>query len=64
MIFAGRYAIIVWEILSRGGNVMDFEEEYKKNRTAMKKCKKTETLIFIVFALNIAVAGFYLLLSS
>lgn len=42
---------------------MDFEEEYKQNRTAMKKCKKTETLIFIVFAVNIAVAGFYLFLA-
>ena len=35
---------------------MDFEEEYKKNRTAMKKCKKTETYIFIIFAANIAIA--------
>ncbi|WP_028520805.1 hypothetical protein [Ruminococcus flavefaciens] len=42
---------------------MDFEEEYKQNRTAMKKVKKTETWIFIVFAVNIAVAGFYLFLA-
>jgi len=35
---------------------VDFEEEFKQNRTAMKKCKKTETYIFIIFAANIAIA--------
>ncbi|HOA00330.1 hypothetical protein [Ruminococcus sp.] len=63
MTFSKRYAIIVSENYLGEGNTVDFEEEYKQNRTAMKKCKKTETWIFIVFAVNIAVAGFYLFLA-
>ncbi|SHM42445.1 hypothetical protein [Ruminococcus flavefaciens] len=35
---------------------MDFEEEYKQNRTAMKRIKKEDTVIFIVFAVNMIMA--------
>lgn len=42
---------------------MDFEEEYKQNRTSMKRCKKTENAAFIVWVINIVIAGFYLFLA-
>lgn len=35
---------------------MDFEEEYKQNRTQMKNVKKTETAAFIVFAVNAVIS--------
>ena len=35
---------------------MDFEAEYKQNRTQMKRIKKEDTVIFIVFAANAAMA--------
>ena len=35
---------------------MDFEEEYKQNRTQMKKIKKDDTIFFIVFICNIIIA--------
>ena len=35
---------------------MDFEEEYKQNRTQMKKIKKEDTEILIVFAANVAMS--------
>lgn len=35
---------------------MDFEEEYKQNRTQMKKIKKEDTMILIVFAANVAMS--------
>ena len=35
---------------------MDFEEEYKQNRTQMKKIKKEDTVILIVFAANVAMS--------
>ncbi|WP_028517052.1 hypothetical protein [Ruminococcus flavefaciens] len=35
---------------------MDFEEEYKQNRTQMKKIKKDDTKMFVIFMCNIAVA--------
>ena len=47
---------IIEMTMSCGGKYMDFEEEYKKNRTAMKRCRKTETASFIVLAANIAIS--------
>ena len=35
---------------------MDFEEEYKQNRTQMKKIKKEDTVILIVFAANVVMS--------
>ncbi|WP_024861749.1 hypothetical protein [Ruminococcus flavefaciens] len=35
---------------------MDFEEEYKQKRTQMKKIKKEDTEILIVFAANVAMS--------
>ena len=32
---------------------MDFEEEYKQNRTADEKNKKEDTMILIIFAANV-----------
>lgn len=35
---------------------MEHEEEYKQNRTAMKKIKKEDTMILIIFAACLVMA--------
>ena len=43
---------------SGGGIIVELEEEYMRNRTAMKKIKNQDTQCFIVYALNLIIILF------